>query len=114
MQDYSQILTARGWASLGTTQPRFDATDADYHDRVEAALVAVCPRDYPAGTILWLEEAEPLLYDELTRSIPDLIDRLWSAHAPLRDFQRVIDGWLAAHMRACSLFKNRGVESRGQ
>jgi hypothetical protein len=107
MQDYSQILSARGWISPRAAQTTLETSDIDYHARVEAALDAVCRPDYPPGMILWLDRADPCLYNRLICSLPNLISRLWSEHAPLDDFQRVVDEWLATHRRACSLFKSR-------
>ncbi len=60
------------------------SSDANYQVRVQAALQATCRHDYPAGMILWLEKGDPALYEELTSRLPDLIQRLWSAHAPYR------------------------------
>jgi hypothetical protein len=81
--------------------------EQDYHARVEAALEAICRPDYLPGMILWLEKVDPGLYDRLTCTLPDQISRLWNAHAPLYEFQGVVDEWLASHSRACSLFKSR-------
>jgi hypothetical protein len=105
MQDYSQILTARGWAS--PQKPAPPIADEDYHARVEAALGAVCRPDYPAGMILWLEKRDPVLYDDLTCRLPDLIDWLWNAHAPLEEFQRIVKSWLASHRRASELYRRQ-------
>lgn len=90
----------------GTPGTRAQQTHANYHARVEAALQAVCRPDYPAGMIAWLAGAQPALYEELISRLPDLIHYLWTAHAPLEEFQRVVDDWLAAHKRACLLFRN--------
>jgi hypothetical protein len=105
MQDYSQIMNARGWASSTAAQSSFKTAEQGYHTRVEAALEAICRPDYPTGMILWLEKADPTLYDNLTRRLPDLISQLWNAHAPLNEFERVVNEWLKAHHCACSLFK---------
>jgi hypothetical protein len=112
MQDYSQILNARGWASSPVPQTPVEPKDADYHARVEGVLDAICRPDYSPGMILWLGRADPGLYERLTFSLPDRISCLWNAHAPLNEFQSVVDEWLAAHRRACSLFKMQGIESR--
>jgi hypothetical protein len=101
MQDYSQILIARGWAPAAAQTSHLEA---DYHAAVEAALKAICRPDYEPGMILWLEKADPGLYDRLTCRLPDLISLLWNAHAPLGEFQRVVDEWLATHTRAYSMF----------
>jgi hypothetical protein len=84
-----------------------ERADAAYHASVEAALDTICHPEYPSGMILWLETVDPGLYDRLTCALPDLISRLWKAHAPLDEFQRVVDEWLATHRRACSLFKSQ-------
>lgn len=80
---------------------------ADYHARVEAALQAVCRPDYPIGMVPWLEQGNPALYENLTSHLPDLIHRLWEAHAPLEEFQRVVDEWLATHRRACDFYREQ-------
>jgi acetoacetate decarboxylase len=91
-------LPCKNLATLAT----LSATD--YHARVEATLQAVCRPDYQAGIIPWLEQGNPALYEDLTSRLPDLIHRLWEAQAPLEEFQRVVDEWLAAHRRACDLY----------
>lgn len=78
----------------------------DYHDRVESTLKAICRPDYPPGMILWLETADPVLYDRLTCTLPDLISRLWDAHAPLSEFERAVVEWLSAHRKACVFFRS--------
>jgi hypothetical protein len=104
MQDYSQILSARGWASPAAPHTFVETADGEYHARVEAALDAICRSEYPSGMILWLERADHSLYDSLTCSLPNLISRLWNARAPLNQFERVMDEWLAVYTRACVLF----------
>jgi hypothetical protein len=84
--------------------------EAEYHASVEAALDAICRPDYPPGMILWLESADAGLYNRLTRSLPNRISYLWNAHAPLDNFQTVVDEWLATHRRACSLFITRRAD----
>ncbi len=91
----------------GTPGTRAQKTHAEYHASVEAALRTVCRPDYPAGVIPWLRKGDPALYEELTSRLPDLIHWLWTGHAPPEEFQRVVDEWLAAHRRACLLFRNR-------
>lgn len=81
--------------------------DADYHAHVEAALLATCC-GHPTGLVRWLETDSPGLYDDLTRRLPDFIHALWTAHAPLEEFQRVVGEWLATHRRACDLYRERG------
>lgn len=81
--------------------------DANYHAHVEAALLATCC-SHPAGLVRWLETYGPGLYDDLTRRLPEFIHALWMAHAPLEEFQRVVDEWLATHRRACDLYREHG------
>jgi hypothetical protein len=79
-----------------------------YAERLGAAMREVARPDYPAGMIPWLGEAHPVLYAELTEGLPNAMQRLWSAHAPLEDFDRIIGLWLEAHQTACGLFKAAG------
>jgi hypothetical protein len=53
--------------------------------------------------IPWLEKHHPNLYHELTSVLPDDIHRLWTEHAPLTEFQEILDLWLEAHRTACEL-----------
>jgi len=76
-----------------------------YTARAEAALRQLCQPDYPAGMILWLDTAYPELYAELTSRLPDEVHRLWSEHAPLDEFQRILDRLLETHERACALYR---------
>ncbi len=109
MQDYSQILNARGWAFPVARHNFIESNDTDYHARVETALGVICRPDYPPGMILWLETADSDLYDRLTCRLPNLISGLWNAHAPLNEFQTVVDEWLNSHERACTLFRDSGI-----
>jgi len=94
----------------GGTQLRADAVPRDvgdepYAERVRSTLKALCPPDYPAGMVEWLERARPDLYEDLTSRIPAKIDRLWDAHAPLDEFQAALDRMAAAHREACQLYR---------
>jgi len=68
--------------------------------------------DYPAGMILWLGEANPGIYAELTVGLPDELQRLWSGRAPLEDFDRILGLWVEAHRTACELFTAAGVSNK--
>jgi hypothetical protein len=76
-----------------------------YSRRLQAALANVCRPDYPAGMILWLRDTFPLLYVELIDGLPDEMHRLWSGHAPLKEFDHILDDWMEAHRTACEMFK---------
>lgn len=77
-----------------------------YQQRLREVLLQTAKPDYPAGMVHWLETGNPRLYEEITGRLPDLIHCLWAARAPIEEFQRVVDQWLAAHRGACSLFSN--------
>ena len=98
----SDSLPCKNLATLATRPA------ADYHARVEAALQAVCRPDYQVGLIPWLQKGNGTLYEDLTSRLPDLIHRLWEAHAPVEEFQRVVDEWLTTHRRACELYGEQG------
>lgn len=76
-----------------------------YAERMQAAIRAVCRPDYPAGMVPWLAEHEPALYEELTGRLRDEINWLWDAHAPIEEFQRVLDAWIEAHRQGCALYR---------
>jgi len=76
-----------------------------YQDLARAALAQICRPDYPADMIPWLEQHHPNLYHELTCALLDEIHRLWTDHAPLAEFQRILDLWLEAHRTACEIFR---------
>jgi hypothetical protein len=95
VQDYSLILKRREQAAEG-----------QYRTCLQAVLEQTAEPDYPMGVIPWLESAEPGLYQDVTGRLPDLIHDLWTAHAPLPVFERVTGEWLAAHRRACALFRS--------
>ena len=83
-----------------------DALPSDpYAERLGAAMREVARPDYPTGMIPWLGQANPRLYAELTERLPDEIHRLWSGHAPLEHFERVLHAWLETHRRACALYE---------
>jgi hypothetical protein len=75
-----------------------------YSTLVEATLTETCKTGYPPGMIGWLEQECPDLYEELTCHLPDLISRLWAAHAPLGEFQPIVASWLIVREKACALF----------
>jgi hypothetical protein len=96
VQDYSLLLKRRE-----------QAADEPYRTCLRAVLKQTSEPDYPMGMIPWLESAEPGLYRDITSRLPDLIHDLWTSHAPLPDFERVTAEWLAAHRRACALFRSK-------
>ncbi len=76
-----------------------------YARRVQTALQQINRPDYPAGMINWLQEASPLLYEELTGRLPDEIHDLWSEHAPLLKFEDVLRTLVETHQSACQLYR---------
>src|SRR5437879_1401920 len=75
-----------------------------YGERMQA-LAAISRPDYPVGMILWLGEAYPHLYAELTERLPAEIHRLRSEHAPHGEFQGALDLFVKTHRQACALYR---------
>jgi hypothetical protein len=90
-----------GWVPANETR------DSDYSVRFTNALRGICSPDYPAGMIPWLRIHYPTLYDELTNRLPDQIHQLWTEHAPLGQFDRVLATWSDTHRKACELYLGR-------
>jgi hypothetical protein len=82
-----------------------------YAERMRVALREVNPPDYPAGMIPWLGTARPDLYAELTSSLPDEIQRLWSERAPLEQFEVVLARLVSFHRQCCDLYRAALTES---
>jgi hypothetical protein len=78
-----------------------------YQARLRAVLEQTVEPDYSMGMIPWLEAAAPDLYRDITSRLPDLIHELWTARAPSAEFEQVTAEWLAAHRKACALFRAR-------
>lgn len=83
-----------------------------YSRRFSTVMRQVARPDYPAGMILWLGEANLALYADLTVHLPDELQRLWSEHAPLEDFDRILGLWVETHRTACQLFKAAGANNQ--
>ncbi|SRR5258708_23661188 len=82
-------------------------TDDAYLKRLDAAGRRAYPLDYPAELIPWLRHACPSLYVDLTRRLPNEIQRLWSYHASFEDFDRTLALWIKSVQTACELFKRK-------
>jgi hypothetical protein len=86
-----------------------------YGERLGNAMQSLASPEYPAGMIVWLGDACPILYTELTERLPDKIQRLWEAQAPLDEFERVLDLWKEAHRTGCRIYRQHLVaEKRGE
>lgn len=77
---------------------------AEYAARVQAALAQIDRSEYPAGMVQWLETVSPRHYAELTERLPDEMHRLWSAHAPLAQFEVVLARLVEIHQEACAIY----------
>ena len=80
--------------------------------RLNCAWDLIC-RDYLAGMIAWLETNEPLLYDRITRNLPDKISSAWNA-VPFSEFDLLCHELEVEHGRATDLYRQylRASEAR--
>ncbi|MDA2912981.1 hypothetical protein MYX77_03300 [Acidobacteriia bacterium AH_259_A11_L15] len=98
----------------------FNSGRDPYAERMQAALRAICRPNYPEGMALWLKTAHPELYAELMEYLPDEINRLWDARAPLAEFDAVLARMVKTHQRGCTLYReflaarNRNQEEAGE
>jgi hypothetical protein len=83
-----------------------------YAERAQAVLRQINSHDYPAGMVPWLDIARPDLYKVLTSQIPDEISRLWNSHAPLEEFERVLDRLASTHQEDAASTVRRNRETR--
>ena len=75
-----------------------------YAERLRAAFVEISQPDYREGMISWLDRTVPQLYVELTDRLPNEIDRIWSAHGLLTEFEEVIERFTRTHRQAHELY----------
>jgi hypothetical protein len=85
-----------------TCPAKAEIPESVYQERAQRTLREMC-LDYEEGTILWLESNAPLLYEAVTCHLPNKISELWSAHAPLEEFDAVLAELLEAHRQAVAL-----------
>jgi hypothetical protein len=78
-----------------------------YAERMQEAFRLICRTDCPQGMIVWLAEAYPRPYCELTERLPNELNRLWREHRPLAQFDRVLQTWVETHQNACTLYRTR-------
>jgi hypothetical protein len=76
-----------------------------YAERMRAALRQIDQPGYPSGMVPWLRTARPDLYAELTSYWPDEIQRLWSEHAPLDEFEIALERLVCLHRHCCNLYR---------
>jgi len=121
MQSYAEILRTKVvvWTSVNeepTPRENLDAAVFSARDpyavRLRRVWECLCHPEYPAGMILWLGDACPILYTELTERLPDKIQRLWEARAPLDEFERVLDLWKEAHRTGCRIYRQHLVAEK--
>jgi hypothetical protein len=102
--------TLRG---LGQSEMAVDQSKHDpYAVRMQAALSRINRTDYPAGMVVWLEQAAPDLYAELMSRIPDEIDKLWNNGAPLEEFETVLDRLIRIHQEGCRLYREEMARNK--
>lgn len=91
---------------LGTLVELERVAESDpYAERMQASWRRVCQPEYPAGMILWLGEAHPRLYSELTERLPDEIQRLWSERSSVELFESVLRRLVSLHRQCCELYR---------
>jgi len=76
-----------------------------YQDLARSALAQICRSRQPVAMVSWLRLNHSALYEELIVRLPDEIHRLWNEHAPLEEFQRILDLWLEAHHTSCEMYQ---------
>ena len=76
-----------------------------YADRMRAAWCEINRSHHPAGMIVWLGGTHTDLYKKLTGYLPDKIQRLWEARAPLSDFEAACTELVECHRSAVELFR---------
>ena len=52
----------------------------------------------------WAQKHHPDLYYRATRELSSEWERLWNLAAPLDEFQKALDRWVAAHEELIGLF----------
>ncbi len=75
-----------------------------YAEHMQAALREINRPDYPAGMIPWLGENAPGLYAILTEDLPNEIDQLWNARAPIVQFEETLRRLVKLHGRCCEFY----------
>jgi hypothetical protein len=75
-----------------------------FAQRVRAALAEINRQDCPAGMILWLEDAAPEIYLDLTDRLPAEIHRLWTAHASVKEFEESLARFTVKYKQARELY----------
>src|SRR3990172_10222507 len=65
-----------------------------YWRAMTAAWRRIAENPYLPGMMRWLQKAKPRLHCEILQDIPERIDLLWDAGAPLAEFQELIDRWV--------------------
>ena len=100
MQSYLEIARQ---ALRQADPPEQFALDADYSGLTSTAMqriAGVCP----PGALRWAREAHPALTDKIDMEILSRLNDLWSNHAPLHEFQAVLDELVRVHSEVGSLF----------
>jgi hypothetical protein len=78
---------------------------------VRAALNRLLEYQYPPSALLWASVWMPAGYDNVVEHYPDRIHELWTGGAPMRQFQIVLDNYMAAHKRICVAFTKYKAEN---
>jgi hypothetical protein len=80
-----------------------NAPDA-YGDMVKSLLGSIQDLGCLQGMYPWLEKAEPKIYRDLDKNLPDEIDRLWTSNAPFDLFGAVLRRYYEVFKEASAAF----------
>jgi hypothetical protein len=81
-----------------------DGLNQDYYGwRAHVAVDAICRIDSPEGLIIWLETHSPILYQRLTRDLPNRISRDWNGRVPFEVFDKLCFDLVDTYRRGVTL-----------
>lgn len=84
----------------GYSRQRGDA----YGCRAHFALDAICAIQAPEGLMVWLSEHSLVLYERLTRNLPNEISRAWNAQIGLAEFDVLCSRLVDTFQKAADLY----------
>jgi len=103
-----KALTEQRLAQRHQAEIAWETREHDpYWQRAMDTLKRLCQLDWPIGLGAWLEENANAPYRSLYVTVPNEIDRVWDARAPLGELQAVLDRWAGAHREALTLYEEK-------